>query len=204
MKKILTTTAVATALLFGAMSANAQPVDEKGMKVPPKYHHQNFQKEFTPEMKAKMEKRKAEIDKRLKITEEQKVQLKEIHEQSKAEIAPKIKQLSEAEFELEVLMKRKFNEEHFGIATLEEVQLSGKSIDELKNEIHQLKKEIKEIKKANFEKSQAIFTDEQKKELEKMKKERIKKMKKHHKKFHKKPCPNCLEQKAYPLEKRAK
>ena len=195
MNKILMTTAVGTALLFATMSANACPNCDKDKPLPPP-HYNKMHKEFTPEMKAKMEKRKAEMEKRLNITEEQKAQLKEIHEKSKAEIAPKIKQLSEAEFELEVLQKRKFNEEHFGISTLEEIQLSGKSIDELKTEIHNLKKEIREIKKANFEASQAIFTDEQKKELEKMKKE---KMKKHHRKGMPK-----LEQKAYPLEKRAK
>ena len=224
MRKILMTTAVGTALLFGAMSANAYPIKDNGKPVPPpQHHHIKMQKEFTPEMKAKMEQRKAEIEKRLKITDEQKEQLKAVHEKAKAEIAPKITQLADAEFEFEVLQKRQFNQEKYGIATLEEIQLSGKSIDELKNEIRQLRKEIREIKKANFEASQAIFTEKQKKELEKMKKEHQEKMKKFQKKQKGKkyytttkvitpeppkpgegPIPPNLEQKAYPLEKRAK
>ena len=112
MKKFLTLSAVSAVLLFGALSANATP-PEKGN--PMYHHHQKFQKEFTPEMKAKMEKRKAEIEKRLQITEEQKILLKQAHEKAKAEIAPKIKQLSEVEFELEVLEKRQYNQEKYGI-----------------------------------------------------------------------------------------
>ena len=116
MKKILMTAAIGTALIFGAMSANAQPMDENGKPMPPEYRHH---REFTPEMKAKMEKRKAEIEKRLKLTDKQKEQLKAIHEKAKAEIAPKIKLLSEAEFELEVLQKRKFNEEKYQAGYIE-------------------------------------------------------------------------------------
>ncbi len=178
MKKILMTTAIGAALLLGSLSANAacpcQDKDKQGPPLPPPAYGK-FHKEFTPEMKAEMEKRRAEMDKRLGITEEQKAQLKSIHEKSKAEIAPKIKQLTEAEYELGVLEKRQFNQAKYGISTLENVQLSGKSADELKNEIRALKHDIHEIKKANFEASQAIFTDKQKKELEKMRQEKMKK-----------------------------
>lgn len=131
--------------------------------------------QMSPKMKEEMQKRKAEIDKRLKITEKQKKELKIIHENSKSKIAPKIKLLTEAEFELSVLEKREFNKDNFGIATLEEVQLSGKTKEQLKEEIKTLKNEIREIKKANFEASQKVFTEKQKKELEKMRQERKKK-----------------------------
>jgi len=194
MKKILMTTAIAGALLFSAVGAEAHCPHKHKPCAKPGFEH--MKKEWTPEQKAKMEQRRAEIDKRLNVTAEQKEQLKAIHEQSKAEIAPKIKQLTELEYELGVLMKRDYNAKKYGIATLEEVQLSGKTVDELKNEIKTLKTEIREIKKANFEKTQAVFTDEQKQEFKKMREERMEKMKKMHKmkkfhKKHKKPCGPC-------------
>ncbi len=194
MKKILMTTAIGAALLFGTMSANAVcPCQDKDLQgpPPPPPEHSKIHKPMPPEVKAEMERRKAEMDKRLNITEEQKAQLKSIHEKSRAEIAPKIKQLSEAEYELSVLDKRKLNSEKYGIATLEEVKLSGKSAEELRAEIKTLKEEIREIKKANFEASQDVFTEKQKKELEKMRQEKLKKHPRPQKPMHKfgKPVP---------------
>lgn len=190
MKKILITTAIAGALLFSGVSAEAHcPHKHK-----PCFDVKNEQ--IKKEWLKKQEQQRAEIDKRLKITAEQKEQLKAIHEQSKAEIAPKIKQLTELEHELKVIKQREYNAEKYGIATLEEVQLSGKSVDELKKEIKTLRNEIREIKKANFEKTQAVFTEEQKQEVKKMREERLEKMKKMHKKHKnfkkgKKPCGPC-------------
>lgn len=181
MKKILVATVISSALLLGMSTVNAKPY----------YHHQGPHMDYKqeqmkkgPEMKEEMARRKALMEKRLNITAEQKEQLKAIHESSKEKIAPKIKALTEAEFELSVLKKREFNKDKFGIATLEEVQLSGKTQEQLMTEIKTLKNEIKEIKKANFEESQKIFTSKQKKELEKMRKERK------HKKFHSKKHKN--------------
>ena len=97
MKKILMAAVIGTALLSVSMGASAACPCEKGKiqgpPTPPP-HFEKMKKEWTPEKKAAMEKRKAEMEKRLNITEEQKAQLKAIHEKSKAEIAPKIKILS--------------------------------------------------------------------------------------------------------------
>ena len=112
-------------------------------------------------------------------TEEQKAQLKAIHEKSKAQIAPKIKQLTEIEYELDVLQKKEFTSNTFGVKTLENVKLSGKTVEQLQTEAKKLRGEIREIKKAQFEASQAVFTEEQKQELKKMKEEHAKYMKKH-------------------------
>ena len=145
MKKILMTTVLTTALFLGATTAQAEcPCQHKDKKMPPPppRFEKMHKKQFTPEQKAKMEQRKAEMEKRLGITEEQKAQLKAIHEQSKEQIAPKIKALTEAEFELKVLKQREYNQNKYGIATLEEVQLSGKTIPQLEAEVKTLKNEI--------------------------------------------------------------
>ena len=178
----MTTTLMAT-LLLTSLSASAAPQAPQG-KMPPRGE---FHKQITPEQKAAMDKRKAEMEQRLNITPEQKAQLKAIHEKSKAQIAPKIKQLTEAEHELQVLEKKQINKKVYGIDTLENVKLSGKSAEQLRTEIKTLRGDIREIRKANFEASQAVFTDAQKQELEKMRKEHEKTMKKHHKKFNKRP-----------------
>lgn len=193
MKKMLMTTAMVTALFFGTLSANAACPCQKqgGMMPPPKPCYGTMKHEMSADKKAEMDKRKAEMDKRLGITEEQKAQLKSIHEKAKAQIAPKIKQLTEIEHELSVIEKREFNSKVFGINTLENVKLSGKTADQLKTEAKALQNEIRDIRKACFESSQAVFTEEQKAELKKMRDEHMKKMKnvkkhhKHHRHFHK-------------------
>jgi len=194
MKKMLMTTALAATLFLGSLSAQAHCADcpypcQRGM-MPPPPPHEHMKKEFTAEQKAKMEQRKAEMDKRLGVTEAQKAQLKAIHEKSKKEIAPKIKKLTEIEYEIGVLEKRQQNLDKYGVKTLENVKLSGKSLDQLKAEAKTLKGEIREIKKANFEASQAVFTEEQKAELKKMREEHMKEMKKKHK-GHKHPAGPC-------------
>ena len=121
--------------------------------------------------KAEMEKRKAELDRRLGVTEEQKAQLKTIHEKARNEIAPKVKELTEVEHEISVLEKQNMNKERYNINTLQNVQLSGKNLDQLRSEQRSLRDEIHKIKKNQFEESQKIFTDAQRKELDKMRKE---------------------------------
>ena len=188
MKKLIATTAVMTALLVGCANANAQPAHKTGMMPPP--HHGDYMKPLTPEQKAKMEKRRAEIDKRLGVTEEQKAQLKAIHEKGKTQIAPKIKKLTEVQHEIQVIERKQMNKDKFGIDTLEDVKLSGKSLDQLYAESKTLKDEIRQIKKANFEEAQKVFTEEQKAELKKMREERMKKMaKKGHKHPHRPVMP---------------
>ena len=148
-----------------------------------------MKKQWTPEQKAQMEKRKAEMDKKLGVTEEQKAKLKAIHEKAKAQIQPKIKRLAEVDYELNVIARKQFNSAKFGVTTLENVKLSGKSQEQLKAEQKTLRNEIRDIRKACFEESQAVFTDEQKAILKQMSEEHAKKMKnldkKHNKNFHK-------------------
>ncbi len=176
MKKIFVLSAIIASLSFGASDAFAVDNNAKGFMAPsikaPAMHDMSSQR------RAEMERRRAEIDRRLGVTEAQKVQLKEIHEKAKLEIVPKVRQLTDIEHEISVIEKQQMNKERFNINTLENVQLSGKSLDKLKSEEKELKEEIHKIKKEQFEESQKIFTEEQRKELEKMRQEREQQMKK--------------------------
>ena len=175
MKKIFVLSLLVTSMFLGSMTASANP-PVKGFMSPsvnaPSLIDMNAQR------KAEMERRRAEIDRRLGVTEDQKVQLKAIHEKAKGEIAPKVRQLTDIEHEINVLERQQVNKERYNINTLENVQLSGKSLDRLRAEQKELQDEIHKIKKAQFEESQKVFTEEQKKELEKMRQEREKQVKK--------------------------
>ena len=174
MKKIFVLSLVMTSMFLGSIKVSAAAPQPKGFMSPeatPSLIDMNAQR------KAEMERRRAEIDRRLGVTEEQKVQLKAIHEKAKVEIAPKVKQLTEVEHEINVLERQQVNKEKYSINTLENVQLSGKSLDKLRTEEKELKDEIHKIKKEQFEESQKIFTEEQRKELEKMRQEREKQTK---------------------------
>ena len=185
MKKTFMTTALIATLFLGTIGANAAcPCQDKdGMMPPPPPGHHHMHRPLTPEQKAEMEARKAEIDKRLNITEAQKAQLKSIHEKSKAQIAPKFKQLTEIEYELDVIHKKKYAQDVYNVKALDNVKLSGKSEEQLINEAKKLRSEIREIKKAHFQESQSVFTEEQKKELEKIRQEHKKEMQKKQKEF---------------------
>ena len=174
MKKILMLSLLMTGMFLGSMATWAVAPQTKSFMAPgtPSLIDMNEQR------KAEMERRRAEIDRRLGVTEDQKVQLKAIHEKAKMNIAPKVQQLTEVEHEINVLERQLVNKDRYNINTLENVQLSGKSLDRLGTEEKELKEEIHKIKKAQFEESQKIFTDEQRKELEKMRQEREQQMKK--------------------------
>ena len=177
MKKIFIIPAIMLCIILGNTQTLEQDNPSKGF-IAPMQHKPYDIEDMAAKRKAEMEKRKAEIDRRLGVTEEQKKELKAIHDKAKDEIAPKIKQLTEVEYEINTLEKKQISKEFYNVNTLENVQLSGKTIEQLRSEQKSLKEDIRKIKMAQFEKSQKVFTEEQKKELEKMRMEHEKSMKK--------------------------
>ncbi len=175
MKKIFVLSLIMTSMFLGSLSASAVDNHTKGFMSPSSNAPSLI--DMNAHRKAEMERRRAEIDRRLNVTEEQKTQLKAIHEKAKTEIAPKVRQLTDVEHEINVLERQQVNKERYNINTLENVQLSGKSLDNLRTEEKELKEEIHKIRKEQFEESQKIFTEEQRKELEKMRQEHEKQMK---------------------------
>ena len=182
MKKTLIISALMLSIFLGNTQSYAQDNHIKGFVLPSQHKPYNIE-DMAAKRKAEMEKRKAEIDRRLGVTEEQKKELKVIHDRAKEEIAPKIKQLTEVEYEISTLEKKQISKEFYNVNALENVQLSGKTIEQLRSEQKSLREDIRKIKMAQFEESQKVFTEEQKKELEKMRMEREKKMKAQKKEF---------------------
>lgn len=115
---------------------------------------------ITPEMKAKFEQRKAEFEKRLNLTPEQKTKMDAIHQESRAKIKPLFDAMKVEKQNLVQLQ---------ACATTPKETIAAEEA-----KVQQLRTQIKAIRKENFEKTQAILTPDQQKEFNKMHEERKK------------------------------
>lgn len=114
---------------------------------------------------------KEAFEKRLKLTDAQKAQAKEIHQKGYEEIKPVVDK---------IVLKRE------EIAAVKRSTLSpeaqAEKITQLKKEIRELKTQTRSIQMKNMKEFEAILTDKQKAELKKIKEEGRKKFEKEHKK----------------------
>lgn len=117
---------------------------------------------------------KADFEKRLNLTEEQKAQAKILHEKGFNEMKPIMEQIKD--------LKQKKEAVKLSRIAIEEQE---KRIAELDIQIKSLKKQARELRNKNFKEFEAILTDKQKKELKKMKKEGRKNFEKKKKDFDK-------------------
>lgn len=123
------------------------------------------------EMQAKMEAKKAEFDKKLGLTDEQKTKAEEIRKEGFEKMKPVMEQIKTKKDEIKTIREN-------GDLTQAEAKTK---IDALHKEIMELKTQAKEIRKQNMQDFEAILTDKQKKTLEKMKQEGRKEFAKKHK-----------------------
>lgn len=126
-------------------------------------------------------KAKAEFEKRLKLTEEQKELAKQIRMKGHEEMKPLMDKMRALKQEKEVVL-------HTRIA----VQMQQERIAEIDAKIKDLRKQAHELRVKNMKEFEAILTDKQKKELKKMKEEgrkNFEKAKNKCKKACKCPCP---------------
>lgn len=151
MKKLLILAGVlvfATSVVsFADTNVNSTPtvnVNKQYRKMPPK--GPDFQK------------RRAEFEKRLNLTDEQKQKAEELHKQGFEKMKPIMEKMKEKQKEIFAL-KGKTDEQ------------SVQQRENLKKQIGALREEAREIKKQNMKDFENILTKKQKKELEKIKKE---------------------------------
>ena len=147
----------------------------KDIQAPPKCHH------MVPPPGAKMEKpdfaaKKAEFEKRLKLTDEQKAQIKANKEKDRETMKPLFEQIK--------VKHEKFRE--IDADKTLSAEAKEKQKQELKKEIKTLKTQADTLRKDNMKKFESLLTEKQKKEFEKIKKEQKKEMEKRHKEFEKK------------------
>ena len=120
----------------------------------------NISPKCMEKMKKEHEKRKAEFDKRLNLSDAQKATI----EKNRAEDRVKMKPL----FEDMKAKKLKIQEVYNSNLSKEE---KDKQISELKSQLTELKKKAHVLREENMKKFEEILTPAQKKEFEKMKKE---------------------------------
>lgn len=140
---------------------------DKQKQIP--HHPRHFTKE-------EMEAKKLEFEKRLNLTEEQKIQIEKNKKKDKEKIKPIIDKLHQKK--LDYMMLESNNE-------IDE-QTKAKQKEELRNEIRELKFQADNCRKENMKNFEAILSEEQKLEFEKIKIEQKKEIEKRKKEFHKK------------------
>ncbi len=114
---------------------------------------------------------KADFDKRLKLTDKQKAQAKEIHKKGFEEIKPIMDSLKLKHEEIEAVKRSKLAPE-----------AQAEKIVQLKKECGELRHKARTVQMKNMKEFEAILTDKQQKELKKIKEEGRKNFEKAHKK----------------------
>lgn len=168
---ILTSTATTSFAQVDSPQPSTTEIETQNThKFPP---HKFHKKGPNPEiMKAK----KAEFEKRLNLTEEQKKQIEENKIKDREKIKPIIDELRLKHHEyIKIDKDPNLSKEE-----------KNKAKNELKQELKTLKMQADNCRKENMKNFEAILTPEQKKEFEKIKAEQKKKMEEHKKQFEKK------------------
>lgn len=136
------------------------PIQKDVVKPMPDFKKPPMQKQY-------MEKRKQEFEKRLKLTDEQKIKAKEIQEKSREEMKPIMKQIRLKREEIRKI-ENSFNTDADKKALIEP----------LRNDVRELNKKAHQMRVQNMKEFEGILTQKQIKELEKMKQEGRKKFEK--------------------------
>ena len=167
MKRILLLTAILSLALCTPLGVNANE-NSSAATLPHKQIQKPCQKQFHKPHKCPT---KANFDKRLKLTDEQKAQAKEIHKKGFEEIKPIMDQIKVKKEEIEAVKRSQLAPE-----------VQAEKIVKLRKEIGALKRQTREVQKKNMKEFESILTTEQKNELRKIKEEGRKKFDKEHKK----------------------
>ncbi|MBR6127873.1 Spy/CpxP family protein refolding chaperone [bacterium] len=132
-----------------------------------------------PPTKEEMQKfhkaREAAFDQKLGLTEEQKVQARELRKQGFEKMKPVMDQIRQKKQELRTLK--------------ESGSISDEKKEALEKDLNALKKDADKIRKQNMKEFESILTKEQKSTLKQMKKEGRKHFEREHKHCPPPPCP---------------
>lgn len=113
--------------------------------------------------------KRAEFEKRLKLTDEQKAQAKEIRKKGHEEMKPVMEQIKLKRQEAETVKLSRISTE-----------MQKEKLDAINVEMRNLHKQAHELRMKNMKEFESILTAKQKRELEKMKKEGRKQFEKEH------------------------
>lgn len=160
MKKTL----IMASLLVFALSTTVSAQETPAVKGKPA---NSLQKTVKPQPN----KKRVDFDKRLKLTDEQKVQAKEIRKKGFEQLKPIVDKIKDKKQQIETVKLSKIS-----------VQVQQERINKLNKEILELRKTAHEIRVQNMKEFEAILTKKQLKELNKIKEEGRKKYEQERKK----------------------
>lgn len=125
---------------------------------------------LTQEQIKKREMKREQFEKRLKLTEEQKIKIKELQQNGREQMKPIIEQIQAKRQEAEAVRRSRIA-----------VEMQQEKLAEIQKDIQALKKQAHELRMQNMKDFEAILTKKQQKELKKMKEEGRKRFEKEHK-----------------------
>lgn len=126
-----------------------------------------------PPKRPECNKKKSEFEKRLKLTEEQKAQAKQIRMKGHEEMKPVMEKIKALKDEEDAVRRSR-------IAP----QMQEEKIKEIRGQMRELHKQARELRMKNMKEFESILTKKQLKELNKMKEEGRKRFEKEFKKQH--------------------
>ena len=124
-----------------------------------------------PPRNPEFKKRQDAFEKRLKLTDEQKAQAKELRQKAHEQMKPIMEKIKEKRQEIEAVKRSRIA-----------VEMQQEKIAKLQKEIRALKRAAHELRMQNMKDFEAILTKKQLKELKNMKEEGRKNFEKNHKK----------------------
>ena len=140
------------AMCVTAVAVNAEPVDVKS---------ENTQKPSVQKPAHDMRiQREAAFERRLGLTEVQKLKAREIRQNGHAKLKPLIDSIKDKKQEAEMVRRSRIA-----------VQAQEEKLTAIDEDLKVLEKQVQEIRKENMKEFESILTKEQKKILKKMKKE---------------------------------
>ena len=125
---------------------------------------------LTQEQIKKREIKREQFEKRLKLTEEQKVKIKELQQNGREQMKPIIEQIQAKRQEAEAVRRSRIA-----------VEMQQEKLAEIQKDIQALKKQAHDLRMQNMKDFEAVLTKKQQKELKKMKEEGRKRFEKEHK-----------------------
>ena len=140
----------------------------------------------TRKMNPEMAKKKAEFDKRLNLTDEQKAKAKEIRENGRKQMEPIMEQIKAKHQEIKTIRMSRMA-----------VEMQQEKINEIRSELRELNKQAHDLRMQNMKEFESILTAKQQKELKKMKEEGRKNFEKNFKKQQKCNC-DCHKRPPFP------
>ena len=172
-KTLILASVIAFTMTSSAFAATTAATEATETKTPAAVETQQQPQMHKPPKRPDFQKKHEEFEKRLKLTDKQKEQAKELRLKGQEQMKPIMEQIKAKHQEADMVRKSR-------IAP----QMQQEKLEKINMELKELRKQAHDVRMQNMKDFEAILTKKQLKEFEKMKqegRERFEKAHKHHK-----------------------